>query len=134
MFLCDVTGAYKDHEKKICLYICDVLFDHLKYRNIHFALKLGNMVACFIDEADIGADGPVAPAIAPTEIQCIVIENLMTPVYLWDALNAVKSKCFDYCEFYSTYHIKGNLGIHVGIITRFHDNDAMRDFADDYGL
>ena len=44
-------------------------------------LKLGNKVTSFVDEAGIGAEEPVAPAIAPTEIQCTVIEDLTILVY-----------------------------------------------------
>jgi hypothetical protein len=41
MFLCNVIGGYKNHEPiKIILHNSDVLFDQLKYRNSHCALKL----------------------------------------------------------------------------------------------
>jgi hypothetical protein len=82
MFLCNGIGSYKDHEPiKISLHITDVLSDQLKYRICLCALKMGNKVAGLIDEVHIGAKGPVALAIAPTEIRCTVIEDLMIPAY-----------------------------------------------------
>ena len=54
MVLCNVIGGYKDHEPiKIGLYFVDVLFNQLKYRDSHSALKLGNKVTSFINEAGI---------------------------------------------------------------------------------
>ena len=99
IILYNVIGGYKEHEPiKISLYISDVLFYHLKYRNSHCALKLGNKVTSFIDEAIKEAEGLEAPAILPTKIQCTVIEDLMIPVYHRDT-STVKFNFFDYyCE------------------------------------
>ncbi len=62
-----------------------------------------------------------------------MIEEVMTKVHHWET-NDIKSNCFDYCEFYTAFQIKGNLGVDAGIISLFHDKNAMRDFNDENGL
>ena len=43
LFLCNVIAGYKEHEAiKIHLFVPDVLWDQLKYRNNYHALTLGN--------------------------------------------------------------------------------------------
>jgi hypothetical protein len=82
MFLCNVIGGYKEHEAiKIRLYIFDVLYDHLKYRNSCCALiSLGNKVTSFIDEAFIGDEGPVAPDIVPSYFLRTLTEDICYPI------------------------------------------------------
>ncbi len=87
------------------------MYVYLRYRNIYCELWLGNEITNLIDKhATIEAEVPVAPAIVPCEIQCIAIEDFYIRVRNWDN-NPIKSnKCIDFCELYSTYQIKGDLG------------------------
>jgi len=45
MIICNVISGYKEHEPiNINLFVTDVLWDHLKYRNSYHALTLGNTI------------------------------------------------------------------------------------------
>ncbi len=57
----------------------------------------------------------------------------MITVHNWDAYE-VKSFCFDYCELYTAYPIKGYLGADAGIVPLFHDKNVMRDYVDENGI
>jgi len=99
VFLCNVIGGYKENEPiKISLYISNVLYDHLKYRNSYWALRLGIKVANLVDEATIEAEEPVAPPIVPVKVQVFVIDDFLILVHNWDT-NVVMSNYFDYCKF-----------------------------------
>ncbi len=79
MFLCNAIAGYKEHKTiKINLFVIDVLWDHLKYRNNYHALTLGNKIIA--DKADLlnqqGGIGVIAPFIVPDTIQCPIIEEI----------------------------------------------------------
>jgi len=62
-----------------------------------------------------------------------MIEEVSINVHHWET-NDIKSKCFDYCELYTAFYIKYNLGADAGIIPLVHYKNAMRDFSDENGL
>ncbi len=62
-----------------------------------------------------------------------MLEEVTTKVHHWENYD-IKSNCFDYCEMYTAYQIKENLGSDVGIISLYHDKYSMRDFSDENGL
>jgi len=135
MFPCNIIDGYKDHEPiKIRLYVTDVLWDHCRYRNSYNALSMGNKliadIARLAGQASIGVMNDIA---VPTTVECPMIDDLMIPVHHWETYE-VKSCCFDYCELYTAYQIKGNLGADAGIVPLFHDKNVMRDFVDENGI
>ena len=66
----------------------------------------------------------------PTTVECPIIDDLKITVHNLDACE-VKSCCFDYCELYTAYQIKGNLGADAGIVPPFHDKNVMIDYVDE---
>ncbi len=62
-----------------------------------------------------------------------MIEEISINVHHWET-NDINSNRFDYCELYTAFQIKDNLGADAGIIPLFHDTNAMRDFSDENGL
>ena len=62
-----------------------------------------------------------------------MLEEVINKVHYWET-NDIKSNCFDYCEMYTAYQIKENLGADAGIIPLFHDKNAKRDFSGENGL
>jgi len=141
MFFCNVISGYKEHEPiKISLFVIDVLWDHLKYRNSYHTLTLGNKIlankltqTCANLEIQHGGIGEVVPFVVPNTIQCPMLEEVSTEVHHWET-NNIKSNGFDYCELYTAFQIKDNLGADAGIISLFHDKNAMRDSCDENGL
>lgn len=136
MFLCNIIAGYKEHETiKIHVFVTDILWDQLKYRNSYHALTLGNEIKDSQNELEHqeGGIGVIAPFVIPDVIQCPIMAEILIPVHHWDT-NENKSHCFDYCELYTAYQIKGNLGADAGIVPLFHDKNAMRDFTDENGL
>jgi hypothetical protein len=135
MFPCNIIDGYKDHEPiKIRFYVIDVIWDHCRYRNNYNALSMGNKLIA--DRARLTRQdivGVVNQLVAPTTVECPMIDDLMIIVHNWDAYE-VKSGCFDYCELYTTYQIKGNLGADAGIVPLFHDKNVMRDYVDVNGV
>ena len=65
-----------------------------------------------------GNVGVVNHLAAPTTVECPMIEDSMITIHNWDAYE-VKSCCFDYCEMYTAYHIKGNLGADAALFRSF---------------
>ncbi len=104
---------------------------YLKYRNNYHALTLGNKIladkltqTCAnleIQHGDIGEDVPFG---IPNTIKCPMLEKVAAKVHNWET-NDIKSKCFDYCELYTAYQIKENLGADAGIIPLYHDKKAI---------
>ena len=121
------------------MFVTDVLWDQLKYRNIYHALTSGNTIlaekltqTCATLGIQHGGIGEVVPFVVPKTIQCPMLEEITTKIRHWET-NDIKSNCFDYCELYTAYRIKENLGADAGIIPLFHDKNAMRDFSDENG-
>ncbi len=77
--------------------------------------------------------GVIAPIVVPLNVPCQMLEDILISIYHWDA-NEIKSNCFDYCQLYTTFQIKGNLSVNVIIIPLFHDKNAMRNLNDENGL
>ncbi len=77
--------------------------------------------------------GVVNHLAAPTSDECPMIDDLMIIVHNWHAYE-IKSCCFDYCELYSAYQMKGNSGADAGIIPLFHDKYVMRYYIDENGI
>jgi hypothetical protein len=128
MFVCNVISSYKEHEPiKINLFVTDVLWDHFKYRKNYRALTLVNTIlvdkltqTCANLEIQHGGIGEVVPFVVLDTIQCPMLEEVTTKVHHWET-NDIKSNCFDYCEMYTAFQIKDNLGADAGIIPLFHD-------------
>jgi len=137
MFIRNVISGYKEHEPiKINLFVTDILWDLLNYRNRYHALTLGNRMSAYRNnlENQQGGIGIIAPFVVPNTIQCIMIEEaFIINVHHWET-NDIKSNCFDYCELYTAFRIKDNLGVDAGIIPLFHDKNATRDFNDENRL
>ena len=89
MFICNVISGYKEHElMKISLFVIDVLWDHLKYRNSYHALTLGNTIlankltqACANLEIQHGGIGEVVSFLIRNAIQCPMLEEVSTKVH-----------------------------------------------------
>ena len=139
MFLCNIIAGYKEHETiKIHVFVTDILWDELKYRNNYHALTLGNEIKDNKAEREElenqqEHNGDIAPFVVPNSMQCPIIHDISIIVHHWDS-NENKAHCFDYCEIYTAFQIKGNLGADAGIIPLFHDKNVMRDFSDENGL
>jgi len=137
MFICNVISGYKEHEPiKISLFVIDVLWDHLKYHNNYHALTLEDTIlvdklthTCANLKIQHGGIGEVVPFVVSNTIQCPILEEVFTKVHHWET-DDIKSNCFDYCELYTAFQIKSNLGADAGIIPLFHDKNALRDFSD----
>ena len=79
MCIRNVISGYKEHEPiKINLFVTDVLWDHLKYRNSYHALTLGNKIlankstqTCANLEIQHGGIGEVVPFVVLNTIQCV---------------------------------------------------------------
>ena len=109
MFLCNVILCYKKHEPiKISLFVTNILWNHLKYRNNYHALRLGNTIIanrltqrCAANlENQRGGIGEVVPSVVPNTIQCPMLEEFSTKVHHWEA-NDITSNGFDYSELYT---------------------------------
>ncbi len=91
------------------------------------------MRSCANLEIHQGDIGEIVPFDVPNTIQCPKIEDISINVHHWDAVE-IKSNCFDYCELYTAFQIKHNLGADGSIIPLLHDTNAMLDFSDENGL
>jgi hypothetical protein len=89
----------------IILFIVDVMWDHLKYRNNYHALAMGNKIIAYGAnlENQQGGIGVIAPYVVPDTIySCPMIEDIFINIHHWET-NDIKSKCFDYCELYIAF-------------------------------
>ncbi len=71
--------------------------------------------------------GEIVPFVVPDTVKCPVFEEIMTKVHHWDTTDT-KSNNFDYCELYTAFQIKKNLGADAGIIPLFHDKKCYARF------